>query len=347
MMKRLNLFSTSETHKNRLTTNQPKYFDENNDFIKYDYLDCEMQLVDITDIPRNNRFYNGNTKKYGITINDKDYIVKFSKDNDMSVYCEYIASNIIQSIGISCHTVKLAILNGVIVNLIEDFTSGTPYSLHSYKDTRQTSEDTEIGTKEYAYDDVLYLIDKYLKISDIEMVRTKQAFWRMFICDAMIGNRDRHQGNWGYLKSNTNQGYFFAPLYDNGAGLFPGVNKVIQEYIDAETRYEFLYNRIYIFPASLFKIKRPDRLYRSNYYEMFEDLKIDKIFEDEVVKFRKNLSYQKLFEIAHNVCSYVPLPTEYRRFYIEIVTLRYMCIILRMEFKKSYQLLEEMLTKYE
>ena len=68
MMKRLNLFSTSETHKNRLTTNQPKYFDENNDFIKYDYLDCEMQLVDITDIPRNNRFYNGNTKKYGITI---------------------------------------------------------------------------------------------------------------------------------------------------------------------------------------------------------------------------------------------------------------------------------------
>jgi len=154
MMKRLNLFSTSETNKNRLTTskgNQPKYFNKT----KCDYLGYEAQLIDITDIPRNSKFYNGNTKKYGITINDKDYIVKFSKDNDMSVYCEYIASNIIQSIGIPCHTVKLATLSGVVVNLIEDFTSGTSYSLHSYKDTKQTSEDTEIGTKEYSYNDVL------------------------------------------------------------------------------------------------------------------------------------------------------------------------------------------------
>lgn len=325
MMRKLNLSLTSGVSKNNY----------------------EEQLVDITDIPRNNKFYNGNTKKYGITINDKDYIVKFSKDNDMSVYCEYIASNIIQSIGIPCHTVKLAIINDVVVNLIEDFISGTTYSLHSYKDTRQTSEDTEIGTKEYTYNDVLYLIDKYLKMSAIERERAKQAFWRMFIYDAMIGNRDRHWGNWGYLKSNNNQSYSFAPLYDNGAGLFPGVNKIIYEYIDIKTRYEFLYNRIYIFPASLFKIKRPDRLYRSNYYEMFEDLKIDRIFEDEVVKFRKNLSYQKLFEIVSNVCSNIPLPMEYRRFYIEIVTLRYMCIVLRMEFKKSYQLVEEALANYD
>lgn len=111
---------------------------------------------------------------------------------------------------------------GILVNIIKDFTSGTEISLHSYKDTKQSSEDTEIGDKEYTYEDVIYLIDKHLKMTPADKVEAKRQFWKMFICDAIIGNRDRHWGNWGYIKLNKpNGGYKFAPLYDNGAGLYP------------------------------------------------------------------------------------------------------------------------------
>lgn len=302
-------------------------------------------MIDITNIPPNNRVYNGTTKKYGVTIDNVDYIVKFPKGNDMSVYCEYIASNIIRLLGIECHEVFLVKCNNVIVDLIKDFTSGSQYSLHSYKDTKQSSEDTDIDTKEYTYNDILYLMDKHLKMDDTSRIDAKRKFWTMFICDAIMGNRDRHWGNWGYI-TNGNGNYRFAPLYDNGAGLFPGVMQVINEYTNTKIRKSFLYDRIFVFPASLFKIKRPDRSYRSNYAEMFKDLRVNKIFGEEVLKFKNNISYTRLFEIAHSVCNKLMIPPQFKRFYIEIVTLRYMCIVLRMNFDKAYIEVERGLKQY-
>lgn len=301
-------------------------------------------LIDITGIPKNSKTYNGTTRKHGITYNNIDYMVKFTKDNDMSVYSEYIASNIIRELGIKCHEVALATYNGQVVNVIKDFTSNTPYSLHSFKDIKQSSEDTDLSTKEYTYNDVLYLMDKHLKMTKQNILYSKHRFWEMFICDAIIGNRDRHWGNWGYLRSNTTGQYTFAPLYDNGAGLFPGINKSIHQYMDINTRKKFLYDRIYMFPTSLFKIKRPDRSYRSNYADMFKDLRINKILAEETNKFREGLGYIRLYSIASKICSDIQLENQYKRFYIEIVTLRYMCIILRLDFNKSYRIIEEALT---
>ena len=52
-----------------------------------------------------------------------------------------------------------------------------------------------------------------------------------FICDAILGNRDRHAGNWGYLKFSS--GYLPAPIYDNGGSLFPNFDSKINEYIES------------------------------------------------------------------------------------------------------------------
>ena len=123
-------------------------------------------IFEISTIPANRKTYNGNTRKFGITIDNTDYIVKFPKDDDLSVYCEYIASNFLRKLGVSCHEVFLGSYKGIIVDLIKDFTSNTQLSPHSYKDTKQSSEDTEIGDKEYTYNDVLYLMDKHLKMTD-------------------------------------------------------------------------------------------------------------------------------------------------------------------------------------
>lgn len=307
-----------------------------------------MVITDISDIPRNNKTYNGNTRKHGITIDGTDYIIKFPKDNDLSVYCEYAASNFIRNLGIDCHEVSLGQYHGIMVNIIKDFTSEKKMSLHSYKDTKQSSEDTDLSDKEYTYQDILYLIDKHLKLTEPAKRKAKQRFWEMFICDAIIGNRDRHWGNWGYLKNpGSDSSYIFAPLYDNGAGLYPGVSLVINDYMNMATRRQFLYDRVFVFPASLFKIRRPDRTYRSNYAEMFSDPGIDPIFAQQITYFKEHISCQQIYDTMLNVCTDIPLDVKYRRFYIEIVTLRYMCIVLRMDFDKSYHTVEGLLKNYE
>ena len=297
-------------------------------------------MFEVNDSMRNNKFYDGNTRKFGITVNNIDYIVKFPKKNNLSVYCEYIASNFIKSLGIPCHTVFLGLYNNILVDILEDFTS-TGYSLHSYKDTKQSSEDTSISTKEYTYRDVLYLIDKHIKLSQENKVLAKEQFWKMFICDAILANRDRHWGNWGYLSDGVN--YRIAPIYDNGACLFPDINLKIEEYINSDKK-DFLWDRIEKFPASLFKIQRKDRSYRTNYYEMFSDLRFNRTFAKLVKNLKSNLSY---FDVFNNISSVVlnieSLDVAYKRFFIEIVTLRYMCIVLRMNYDRAYNIVEDLL----
>ena len=54
-------------------------------------------MINIQDSWRNCRSYNGTTAKFGITLNEVDYIVKMPSDGNMSVICEYIASNFMQA----------------------------------------------------------------------------------------------------------------------------------------------------------------------------------------------------------------------------------------------------------
>ena len=43
----------------------------------------------------------------------------------------------------------------------------------------------------------------------------------MFIVDALIGNWDRHNGNWGFLYNPETDKISLDPIYDCGSCLFP------------------------------------------------------------------------------------------------------------------------------
>lgn len=306
----------------------------------------------VNDKFRNAKIYDGNSPKFGITVKGIDYIVKFAKDKGMTVYCEYIASKFISKLGIPCHEVELGIYDGSymgeikhneIVNVMKDFTSGTSYTLHTFGDTGQTSEDT-ILPKEYTYDDIVYMIDKHLKMTDKNKQKAKEMFWDMFICDAILANRDRHKKNWGYLSNGVS--YKVAPLYDNGSSLFPDVNRVIEQYKNMATKKEFLFQRIYTFPACLLMRVREDpktkviRPFRTNYAEMFSDLRINRLFADRVKYIKSKYSDKWIFNTIKSIVEDLPIDISYKRFYIEIVTLRYKCIVLREEFNKAYNTVE-------
>lgn len=55
----------------------------------------------------------------------------------------------------------------------------------------------------------------------IDTETTKQKFWDMFVVDSLIGNTDRHNGNWGFLLNKNTGKVKFSPIYDCGSALNP------------------------------------------------------------------------------------------------------------------------------
>lgn len=282
---------------------------------------------------KNSKKYDGNTDKFGITMNNIDYIVKYPKEKgDTSIFSEYVASNFIRGLGYNGHETFLAKDEGNIVVLLKDFTNLGEY-LRSYKDTNQSSEDTLITNKYYTYDDVLYMIKKHTKLSDEQKKNCLIQFWQMYMCDAILANRDRHHGNWGYIRGKS--GYRIAPIYDNGSSLYPDVSKKLDLY--KSNRKKFLEERSEKFPASLLCIYDDNlkRNRRTNYYEMVGIL--DNIEKNLVYNHIKSIGIENIYNIIKKCCSNRLIPKDLSNFYIDIVCIRYMHIILRMSFEDSYR----------
>lgn len=294
----------------------------------------------VSDKMLNNKKYDGNTNKFGITVNGIDYIVKMKKDTISSVYSEHISSRFIRNIGINCHETWIGTYKNETVVIMKDFTEGK-YKLRSYKDTRQSSEDTYIKTKRYTYDDVMHMINEHSKMRKEFKVKTINQFWQMFICDAILGNRDRHHGNWGYLIIGDE--YIPAPIYDNGSSLFPDVELRIGEYsylLNIGEEYKFIEDRSERFPASLFMIKKPDgSTRRTNYNEILSDLRVNKTLARQVKSIKEKIGFEGVYRAIYNSVNGTGdiVPYEYKRFYIVICCVRYLHLIERKSIGDSYK----------
>ena len=74
----------------------------------------------------------------------------------------------------------------------------------------------------------------------------------MFIVDALIGNWDRHNGNWGFLYNPETDKISLAPIYDCGSCLFPQADdEIIRKTLDDPAELEI---RIFERPFSGIKI---------------------------------------------------------------------------------------------
>ncbi len=73
------------------------------------------------------------------------------------------------------------------------------------KNTIIDSEHNGYGTE---LTDILMAMDEQQAIDPDAL---KKRFWDMFIVDALIGNWDRHNGNWGFLYNSRTEGEDFGP----------------------------------------------------------------------------------------------------------------------------------------
>lgn len=210
----------------------------------------------------------GSEVKFFITVNGDKFLVKDSsfnsrrKQNSLAPYCEYVGSNFIRLSGlVDCQHCYLGKYQNRDVVICEDLFSGKEF--RPFRDLHQSSAGTDLGSKYYTYSDVLYVLDTKNKLDGFELGSFKHQFWLMFLFDAILGNRDRHEGNWGFIKKDGVTE--MAPIFDNGSSLFPDVD--LQNWND----YDFIRTRVYKMPGSQFKMWKPDiedRPMRTNFWEI-------------------------------------------------------------------------------
>ena len=194
-------------------------------------------MIDFTNCEINKfRYYGGkNGGKICIIYNNEEYMLKFpvisdssSVEHEYSNSCisEYICCHIIESLGLNVQQTLLGKynLNGneKIVVACKDFTS---YN----KVFRQFAElkNSQIVTSKNGYGTELSEIIDTIEMQQIyDVKKLKEFFWDMFIADCLIGNFDRHNGNWGFLIDEKSQSIEIAPIYDCASCLFPQNNEI-------------------------------------------------------------------------------------------------------------------------
>ena len=209
-----------------------------------------------------NRAYNGaNGKKIAVSYNDVVWILKFPNDvrerpNEQSYsnscFSEHIGCTIYRLLGIPVQETLLGtFVNGrtKVVCACKDFTKPglRLFDFCSIKNTVLESGSGGTGTE---LNDVLEAIDQQ-QFMDSFVVRRR--FWQMFVVDALLGNFDRHNGNWGFLVDENSGMTELAPVFDCGSCLLPQADETIMTRC-LENEDE-LNARIYSFPSSMLKIE--------------------------------------------------------------------------------------------
>ena len=188
----------------------------------------EYELIDFnkaTEIPPE---YNGSEKKKTMILDEKKYLVKFPDSNRSpklnisyinNVYSEYIGSKIFELLGINVQKVKLGYYHQddkmFYVCACEDFTNENT-KLIEFEKLENASLDSEGERKDLS--DIKHIIE--LNTYNIDKTSFKNFFWDMFIVDCLIGNTDRHNGNFGFIKNIKTEELTLAPIYDCGSCLF-------------------------------------------------------------------------------------------------------------------------------
>ena len=287
-----------------------------------------MERPDFTNCRRiPGRAYNGaNGKKIAVEYNGDVYMLKFppSADNKPtelsytnSCISEYIASHIFNMLGIRCHETILGTfkISGKekIVCACKDFTADGK-ELFDFCSIKNTVIDSEHGGTGTELADLLETIEKQEYVSPQILT---EHFWNVFVVDSLLGNFDRHNGNWGFLYDRNTEKAEIAPVYDCGSCLLPQADEnTMKKVLENETELE---SRVYRFPTSALKLNNV----KINYYEFL--MNTDNVdCKDAVERIVPRIDIDEIKEFIDTV----PYITDMQKeFYKTYITARYEKII--------------------
>ena len=232
-------------------------------------------MIDFTNLPKRNKAYGGaNGNKLSVLYQGEQYMLKFppvpSRNQNMSYanscISEYLGCHIFAMAGITVQETLLGTYTyrdrEKIVVACKDFTSPgvVLQDFASMKNQVIDSERNGYGTE---LDDILFSIHEQTAIDPKEL---EERFWDMFIVDALIGNWDRHNGNWGFLYDTAQDTVTLAPVFDCGSCLYPQLDaEKMRAVLNDPHEMDF---RVYEIPLS--GIKQNDK--KIKYYDFISSL---------------------------------------------------------------------------
>lgn len=219
-------------------------------------------MIDFTNRKRIiSKAYSGaNGKKIAIEYEGEQYMLKFppsgkEKPTELSYtnscYSEHIGSTIFNMLGLEAQKTLMGSFTvgekKKVVCACRDFTVGGK-QLYDFCAIKNTVIDSEHGGTGTELEDVTDTIAQQTFVNPKVL---SAHFWDMFIVDALLGNFDRHNGNWGFLVDVNTQETSIAPIYDCGSCLLPQADEKIMKAV--LTNEDELNARIYQFPTSAVK----------------------------------------------------------------------------------------------
>jgi hypothetical protein len=283
-----------------------------------------MSIIDFTNCKKIlNKAYNGaNGKKIAVEYNNKIYMLKFPPSGERkptnlsytnSCISEHICSTIFNMLDIKAQHTIIGTYNVKgkikVVCACEDFTDydNVLYDFCSIKNTIIDSENNGNGTE---LEDVIETITLQEFVNSKELL---EHFWNVFVVDALLGNFDRHNGNWGFLVNRKTNECKIAPVFDCGSCLLPQADEmVMKEVLENEDE---LNARIYNFPTSAIKFNGR----KINYYDFLIST------EDKNCINAVNRIYQRInLDEINDFIDEVPLITDLQKeFYKTYINSRY------------------------
>ncbi len=272
--------------------------------------------------PINDKHYSGAERKIGLTVGDEDYIIKFRKKTRFGTrnnhISEYLGCRIFEVFGFNVQKTYLGTYKGENIVAIKDFVE-TNQQFVAFNDVGESSIESDRNKFTYSYEDITAILYANNKLKDPE--ETVELFWDLYLMDALLGNFDRHGGNWGFIKEKNS--YLPAPIFDNGSCLFPNL-------IDSDDMLEIMGNdkevkrRVYDFPTS--QILLNDK--KSSYYQVINSLAYVAC-NKSLVKIYKKYDFESISKLIDDT---IFISETHKKFYKFMIQKRFELII-----KASYE----------
>lgn len=275
-------------------------------------------MIDITNLKQEINTYGGSELKATYIINGERYMVKMpdpirKKTLDLGYmnnqYSEYIGCHIFESVGIPVQKTMLVKLNKdgkeKIAVACKDFLNSGEELIEISKVSLSLSTEKKY---KISIEDVYEIINKMSVNYKLDENKLISNFWDMFVVDALIGNTDRHFGNWGFIKKDDI--ISFAPVYDCGSSLHPllSENEQIKLMSDSIAFKNSSYNIASVYTMNNKKIF---------YHEIFKNPPVD--LKEAIKRIVPKIDMEKIKEI---IASTEGLSKTQKEYYFKDILLR-------------------------
>lgn len=224
------------------------------------YYKIKIETKDFNFINNDTILKGARRKKLGLDKNKKITMFKYEHENyECSEACsEKMAYEIAKVLGYKCAKIELA----------KDTENNIGVLNYLFSD-RETSPHTDIVTylnKGSNERNEYYTVSNIKKTLDEIDKSLFQGFIRIMVFDALIGEQDRHEENWGITEKNGKCS--ISPLYDNGDSLLREFkNKdMLKKFQNGEKDFDAYINR------SKTLIYKEDKKKRYKHFELIDFL---------------------------------------------------------------------------